>query len=108
MRVWEPLELAKRLLQYDGQWKDRISKDIEDLQPKRFILKNRFDVFIDYFTIRVDDDGLVYFLADPYRYVRYALEPPKARDLQCTPKQKEWIARNPAQDVRADTDTGVD
>ncbi|MBQ9395576.1 MAG: L,D-transpeptidase family protein [Proteobacteria bacterium] len=108
MRVWEPLELAKRLLQYDGQWKDRIAKDIEDLQPKRFILKNRFDVFIDYFTVRVDDDGLVYFLADPYRYVRYALEPPKARDLQCTPKQKEWIARNPAQDVRADTDTGVE
>lgn len=106
MRVWEPLKLAKLLLQYDGQWKNKIEKEIEEnMEPKRFVLKNRFDVFIDYFTVRVDDEGLVYFLADPYRYVRYALEPPKARDLQCTPKQKEWIARNPAQnDPGADTD----
>lgn len=96
MRVWEPLKLAKLLLQYDGQWKDKIETEIEDLQPRRFILKNRFDVFIDYFTVRVDDDGIVNFLADPYRYVKYALEPPKAKELSCKPNPKAWVARKPA------------
>ena len=96
MRVWEPLKLAKLLLQYDGQWKDRIEKDIEDLQPHRFILKNRFDVFIDYFTVRVDDEGIVNFLADPYRYVKNVLEPPKASELSCKPNPRAWVARKPA------------
>ena len=103
MRVWEPLELAKRLLEYDGQWKKKIAEDIEDLEPRRFHLKNRFDVFIDYLTVRVDDDGIVYFLADPYHYVRDALEPPSARSLQCTPNPKGWIPRAALQgDVGAD------
>ncbi len=106
MRVWEPLELAKRLLKYDGQWYDKLETEIEDLEPRRFILKTRFDVFIDYFNVRVDDDGLVYFLADPYRYIRYALEPPKEKDLKCKPNPKAWIARTSLQgDVGADTTT---
>ena len=103
MRVWEPLELAKRLLQFDGQWKNKIAEEIEDLQPRRYHLKTRFDVFIDYLTVRVDDDGIVYFLADPYHYVRDALEPPSAKSLQCTPNPKGWIPRTSLQgDVGAD------
>lgn len=93
MRVWEPLELAKRLLKYDGQWYDKIEEEIEDLQTRRIVLKNRFDVFIDYFNVRVDDDGIVYFLADPYRYIRYALTPPKPKELECKPQPRAWIAR---------------
>ncbi len=105
MRVWQPLELAKRLLQYDGQWYDKLATEIEDLKTRRIVFKKRFDVFIDYFTVRVDDEGLVYFLADPYRYIRYALEPPKAKDLHCKPQPKAWIARTSLQggaDVGAD------
>ncbi len=103
MRVWEPLELAKRLLQFDGQWKKKIAEDIEDLEPRRFHLKNRFDVFIDYLTVRVDDEGIVYFLADPYHYVRDALEPPSRKSLECTPNPKGWIPRTSLQgDVGAD------
>lgn len=106
MRVWEPLELAKRLLQYDGQWYNKLAEEIEDLQPRRFILKTRFDVFIDYFNVRVDDDGVVYFLADPYRYIRYALEPPSAKELKCKPQPKAWIARTSLQgDVGADSES---
>ena len=93
MRVWEPLELAKRILQYDGQWRDELATEIEDMVTRRIILKTRFDVFIDYFTVRIDDEGNAHFLADPYRYVRYALEPPKPKSLECTPQPKAWIPR---------------
>lgn len=93
MRVWEPLELAKRILQYDGQWYDELATEIEDMVTRRIVLKTRFDVFIDYFTVRIDEDGNAHFLADPYRYVRYALEPPKPKALECEPQPKAWIPR---------------
>ncbi len=93
MRVWEPLELARRILVNDGQWKDSIATDIEDMETRRYVLKNRFDVFIDYFTVSVGSDGMVNFLADPYRYVRDALDPPRPKSLECTPNPKAWIAR---------------
>ncbi len=122
MRVWEPLKLAKLLLQYDGQWYDDLEKEIDGidaktgkkakaadgtdkpLEPRRFILKTRFDVFIDYFTVRVDDDGIVYFLADPYRYVKDALEPPSAKSQKCVPNPRVWIARG----ASAGADVGAD
>jgi len=109
MRVWEPLKLAKLLLELDGQWKNNIETLNEDLQTRRYNLRERFDVFIDYFTVRATDDGVVYFLADPYRYVRDVLEPPSLRSLECTPQPKTWIARTPGMgdDVGADTTTGI-
>ncbi len=93
MRVWEPLKLAEILLKLDGQWYDGISTEIEDFQTRRIVFKNRFDVFIDYFTVRMDDDGLVYFLSDPYHYVKDALNPPSAKSLSCKPSNKAFIQR---------------
>ena len=101
MRVWEPLKLAELLLKYDGQWKDKIEKDIEDLETRRFMFKTRFDVFIDYFNVRIDDDGTVNFLADPYHYIRDALNPPSPASIACVPKQTTWIPRTRG-DVGAD------
>ncbi len=99
MRVQDPLLLAEILLKDDGQWEDSIRKEINrvnargHLTPKRILFKRRFDVISDYYTVRVDDAGLVHFLADPYRYVQYALNPPSSRALKCTPKEKEILAR---------------
>ena len=108
MRVWEPLELAKRLLQYDGQWRDSIPTEIESFETMHFDFKTRFDVFIDYFTVRVDDEGAVHFLADPYRYVKYAIEPPSPKTLACTPRPRTVIPRpnERGEDVGADDDAG--
>ena len=112
MRVWEPLKLAEILLKLDGQWYDGIATEIEDFQTRRIVFKNRFDVFIDYFTVRVDDAGLVYFLSDPYHYVKDALNPPTAKQLQCKPSEKKFIPRTSLQqggeDVGSDETTGVD
>lgn len=93
MRVKDPLQLAKRLLQYDGQWYDALETDIDDMQNRRIVLKKRFDVFIDYFTVSASEDGMVYFLADPYRYVRDEINPPSEKSRQCEPNPKTWIAR---------------
>ena len=93
MRVQDPLELAELLLKNDGQWRNNIPKEIEDLQPKRFNFKERFDVFIDYYTVRVDKDGNACFLADPYRYVRDVIDPPDPKTLKCTPKASEKLSR---------------
>lgn len=103
MRVWEPLELAKRLLEYDGQWRDALATEIDDYVTRRIVLKTRFDVFLDYFTVKADETGLVYFFADPYHYVRDALEPPNPKSLECVPQPREWIARPPSGD-----DVGVE
>lgn len=117
MRVWKPLDLAKLLLEYDGQWYPKLAKEIDEknkddrLETKRFVLKNRFDVFIDYFTVRTDDEGLVHFFADPYKYIRYELDPPKPSELRCKPKPKAWIARTSLQaggDAGADAGGGAD
>ena len=106
MRVWEPLELAKRLLAYDGQWRDSLATDIDDYVTRRIVLKNRFDVFIDYFTVKADEAGRVYFFADPYRYVRDALEPPSPRHLVCKPSNVAFVPRERAggEDIRIDED----
>lgn len=119
MRVWEPLKLAEILLKLDGQWYEGLAAEIEDFQTRRIVFKNKFDVFIDYYTVRVDDDGLVYFLSDPYRYVKDALNPPTPKQQQCKPSLKQWIPRTSLQqggedvgsdgeDVGSDEVTGVE
>ena len=112
MRVWEPLKLAEVLLKLDGQWYDGIAAEIEDFQTRRIVFKNKFDVFIDYFTVRVDDEGFIYFLSDPYHYVKDSLEPPTAKQLQCKPTEKKLIPRTSLQqggdDIGSDETTGVE
>ena len=103
MRVWEPLKLAELLLKYDGQWKKKIAEDIEDLEPRRFMFKERFDVFIDYFNVRIDEDGTINFLADPYHYIKDAIDPPSPQSIACVPKQTTWIPRTRG-DVGADVE----
>ncbi|MGI5829360.1 MAG: L,D-transpeptidase family protein [Bradymonadia bacterium] len=92
MRVWEPMKLARTILENDGQWYDAIEQEIEDLKPRRIVLKNRFDVFSDYYTVTVDEADYVNFLADPYRYVRDAIDPPR-KIKDCTPVEKTRLAR---------------
>lgn len=106
MRVWEPLTLAKRLLTDDGQWRPELETEIDDYVTRRIVLKNRFDVFIDYFTVKSDENGRVFFFADPYRYVRDALNPPAPQSLECTPSNAQFIPRSKA--ALGGDDVGVD
>lgn len=74
VRVHEPLEFAELLLTQDGNW------DAEETQA---ILESRMEtarhldthvpIVIEYYVVRVDDEGRTNFLSDVYRYDRERL-----------------------------------
>ena len=88
VRLEKPLELARMLLQQDGQW------DEEEFQ-RRHDRKREFDlklnrpvpIHVGYHSVRVDDSGDVHFLIDVYKHDHFrrigeAFEPRK-----CTPEE---------------------
>ncbi|MCL2326849.1 MAG: L,D-transpeptidase family protein [Proteobacteria bacterium] len=71
MRVQDPLELAKLLLEQDGQWNEAKVDAILSARPgvETSIYLNRpVDIDIVYLNARVDDSGVVAFLSDIYSY----------------------------------------
>jgi L,D-transpeptidase YcbB len=71
MRVHEPMKLAEKLLKNDGQWdKKEVDKILGHGKEHGIRLKKHIPVHIEYYTVRVDDDGGAHFLADVYRYDR--------------------------------------
>ncbi|MFP4599931.1 MAG: L,D-transpeptidase family protein [Persicimonas sp.] len=69
MRMHEPLTFAKLLLEHDGQLDDyNIDHILAETIYEPIFLKKRVPVHIDYFTVRVDDEGRANFLADIYDY----------------------------------------
>jgi murein L,D-transpeptidase YcbB/YkuD len=67
VRVHDPLELAKLLLQNDGQYDP---KEVDSLlrrrENKEIFLNQKVRIFIEYILVRVGDDGVVNFLDDIY------------------------------------------
>lgn len=88
MRVREPMKLAEYLLRGDGQWDgDAVEKILgHDLEtPMR--LKTPVPIHVEYYTVRVDDDGRANFDADIYRYDRALLTGKEEHYASCEPKQ---------------------
>ncbi len=69
IRLEKPLELSEKLLELDGQLDevniDRILRD-EDYHP--VFLNRHVPIFLEYYTVTIDDDGRANFLADVYGY----------------------------------------
>jgi len=85
MRVEGPLALAQLLLELEGKWDDA-QRALDDELPAATIgLSQPVDVFVDYFTVRVDELGDVHFLADIYNYVADGIEPPAEGANHCRP-----------------------
>lgn len=94
MRVHEPMKLAQHLLTAEGKWDPaKIDKIFATSKEQGVKLDKPLDVFIEYHTVRVDDDGAVHFLADIYKHVRRETHPHEKFDQRCTPKPKEVFAR---------------
>ena len=95
MRVQNPLDLAKLLLENDGQWNERKVNDILKADPPvetSIMLNHPVDVDVVYFNTRVDDAGPVGFLSDVYQYD--AVRMGKVV-LQKLPKPKDWKPPKP-------------
>lgn len=84
MRVQEPLDLLEQILRNDGQWDEaRVERIFESQQETSFTLNTPIPVHIEYYVVRVDDEGRANFLADIYRYDRDRMNPPSAESLRC-------------------------
>lgn len=95
MRVQNPLDLAKLLLENDGQWDERKINAILKADPPvetSILLEHPVDVDVVYFNTRVDDAGPVGFLSDIYEYDAVRLGKVV---LQKLPKPKDWKPPKP-------------
>ena len=93
MRVERPMELAEYILEQEGKW----DPDVIDTYfgqdqwgyekgQKTINLDTPIDVFVEYYTVRVDDQGRVNFLADKYGHVRQMTNPNAKAEQACEPE----------------------
>lgn len=69
VRVEEPLDLASYLMtEYDLGGAERMENILELGRTIKIDVPGEIPVFFEYYTVRVDDAGDVWFLADPYRH----------------------------------------
>ncbi len=73
MRVDQPLDLARLLLERDGSWQAaEDARVMKHYKETPIPLDRRVPIVVDYVTARVDDAGRVHFLHDVYRRDRVA------------------------------------
>ena len=92
MRVQDPMKLLEHMLTEDGQYDaakiDKIFDDNRRSEEKKettITLKTPVPVHVEYYVVRVNDDGHAEFLADIYKYDRDRMSPPSAESLRCKP-----------------------
>ncbi|MCA9562129.1 MAG: L,D-transpeptidase family protein [Myxococcales bacterium] len=96
VRVHQPLDLARLLLQQDGQYDEERFQAILDLDTERTVhLNENIPIFIEYYVVRVDDEGRANFLADVYRYDRDRLGQGPEEPETCVPQVAAATATAP-------------
>jgi len=86
MRVDDPLDFMQYLLEQDEQWDEaRVNRIFESGVETSIRLSQGVPIFVEYYVVRVDDEGRANFLADIYRLDRDRMNPPDAASLRCTP-----------------------
>lgn len=95
MRVQDPMKLLEHMLTEDGQYDAaKIAKIFDDNKRSEekkettLSLKTPVPVHIEYYVVRVNDDGQAEFLSDIYKYDRDRISPPSAEALRCVPKEE--------------------
>jgi len=96
VRVGQPLELAKALMEWDRGWsEDDVKADLDRAKRKLRKFEERMDIYLMYLTARADETG-VYFPPDIYRH-----DDAKTRWAQHAPE----LARLLGPDLLADKET---
>ena len=68
MRMHQPLDFARWILENDGQFDERaVDKTLKSKEYSAYFLKTNVPVHIVYFTVRADGEGRANFLADIYK-----------------------------------------
>ena len=68
IRVQDPMKLSEVLLELGGIEGTNINQILADEDYLPIFLERQIPVFLEYYTVRVDDDGRANFLADIYGY----------------------------------------
>jgi L,D-transpeptidase YcbB len=108
VRVHKPLELAEHLLSRDPEAsKYNLDELIESGRQRYVELAQKQPVFIEYYTVRVDDQGRPHFLADIYNHdrVRLADDPEEARECRSRKRpssQPQTHSQEVPDDIEAD------
>ena len=85
IRVSKPMELAEFLLEWMGRDDVDVDEVIESERTLRYNFEQELPVFVEYYTVWVNDDGDPVFLADIYRKdARRRAEDPD-EFMRCTP-----------------------
>lgn len=86
MRVEKAMDFAREVLETVGQYDEKqIARFFKEKGEHALDLNTPIDVFIEYHTVTVDDEGQPYFLADVYKIIRNEISPPTALERQCNP-----------------------
>ena len=85
MRVHEPLKLAKYLAQSDGQAEVDIDALLKTGVSKQVRLKQQLPVFVEYYTVSMDEQGAPRFLMDIYYLDRRQMSGNPDGYERCTP-----------------------
>lgn len=68
IRMEDPMGIARWLLENDDQWNQKkIDSTLKNGDYLPVFLKRRVPIFLEYYTVRVDDEGRANFLADLYQ-----------------------------------------
>jgi len=86
VRVHEPLAFAELLLRQDNNWdEERINRIREAAVERTVRLQTSVPIHIEYYVVRVDEQGRANFLSDIYRYDRELLGDVNPEDSLCEP-----------------------
>lgn len=92
VRVHQPLDLAKYLLEKEGlATAQEVDTLIASGEQRKYVLRNKLPVFFEYYVVRVDDDGHANFLADVYRLDQLRENEDDADALSCNHRPKPSI-----------------
>lgn len=68
IRVQDPLDLAEVILEVGGIEGTNIGRILRDEEYYPIFLRKQIPVFVEYYTVRIDEEGRANFLADIYGY----------------------------------------
>ena len=84
MRMEQPLDFARALLEHDGVY-DEVPAAVKEGTYLPVFLKKQVPVYVEYYTVRVDDEGRANFLADIYKVDERGIVVPKEGELKKRP-----------------------
>jgi murein L,D-transpeptidase YcbB/YkuD len=79
MRVENPMELAEKILGLEGRWQSRFK--FPRPEEEAVTLRDPLQVVVEYYTVRVDDEGWTHFNTDVY--------------LRDEPRFDAWLSLHP-------------